>query len=38
MLISCVDDLKTQFSESGMAVGRLTEGAEVVRSTVANLK
>ncbi|KAH0835892.1 hypothetical protein J3R83DRAFT_9785 [Lanmaoa asiatica] len=32
------NDLRTQFSESEKAVGRLTAGAEVVRSTVANTK
>ncbi|KAG9313565.1 hypothetical protein JVU11DRAFT_5892 [Chiua virens] len=32
------NDLRTQFSESEKAVGRLTAGAEVVRSTVTNIK
>ncbi|KAF8137319.1 putative peripheral membrane protein [Boletus edulis] len=32
------NDLRTQFSESEKAVRRLTAGAEVVRSTVANVK
>ena len=37
-LIPCSDDLRTQFSESEKAVGRLTAGAEVVRSAVASIK
>ena len=34
----CSDNLRTQFSESEEAVGRLTAGADVVRSKVANVK
>lgn len=32
------DDLRTQFSESEKAVGRLTAGAEMVRSIMADIK
>ena len=37
-LIPWLDDLQVQFSESEKAVGRLAAGAEVVRSSVANVK
>jgi autophagy-related protein 11 len=37
-ILSCVDDLRTQFSEAEKAVTWLTGGTDVVRSTVSNTK